>query len=217
MIKTGKPVILILNEGRPRIINEIEPGAAAIVDVYLPSNYGADALADIIAGSVNPSGKLPITYPRHTNDLVPYIHKPSEGGGNPQGGMFRPQFPFGFGLSYTTFAYSNLSVNKSSFGPDETATISVTVKNTGYSKGKEVVELFISDLIASFTPDVQRLRGFEKIELNPGESKTVSFKIPMKQLAYVGPDNKHHLEAGGFKAQVADQSTVFEVTKTVAF
>lgn len=217
MIKTGKPVILILNEGRPRIINEIEPGAAAIVDVYLPSNYGADALADIIAGSVNPSGKLPITYPRHTNDLVPYIHKPSEGGGNPQGGMFRPQFPFGFGLSYTTFAYSNLSVNKSSFGPDETATISVTVKNTGYSKGKEVVELFISDLIASFTPDVQRLRGFEKIELNPGESKTVSFKIPMKQLAYVGPDNKHHLEAGGFKVQIADQSTVFEVTKTVVF
>ncbi len=110
MIKTGKHVILILNEGRPRIINEIEPGAAAIVDVYLPSNYGADALADILAGDINPSGKLPITYPRYTNDLVPYIHKPSEGGGNPQGGMFSPQFPFGYGLSYTTFSYSNLSI-----------------------------------------------------------------------------------------------------------
>ncbi len=217
MIKTGKQVVLILNEGRPRIINKIEPGAAAILDAYLPGNYGADALADILAGDVNPSGKLPITYPRYTNALVPYIHKPSEGGGNPQGGMFSPQFPFGYGLSYTSFAYNNLSIDKNSFGPDETATISVTVKNTGYAKGKEVVELFISDLIASFTPDVKRLKGFEKIELNPGESKTVSFKIPMKQLAYVGPDNKYHLEAGDFKIQIANQSAMFKVTKTIVF
>jgi beta-glucosidase len=217
LIQTGKPVIIILNEGRPRIISEIEPAAAAVVDVYLPGNYGADALADVIGGDVNPSGKLPITYPRHPNALVPYIHKPSEGDSNPQGGMFRPQYPFGFGLSYTNFTYTNLSINKNSFGPDETATISVTVKNSGHVSGQEVVELFISDLIASFTPDVRRLRGFEKVDLKVGESKVVSFKIPMKQLAYVGPDNKEHLEEGDFKIQIADQSAMFHVTKTIVF
>ena len=217
MIKTGKPVIFVLNEGRPRIINRIEPGAAAVLNVYLPGNYGADALADILTGDVNPSGKLPITYPRYTNALVSYIHKPSEGDSNPQGGMFKPQWPFGFGLSYTSFAYSNLAINKNSFGPDETATITVTVKNTGSRDGKEVVQLFISDLLASFTPDVKRLRGFEKVDLKAGESKTVSFKIPMKDLAYVGPDNKKHLEEGDFKIQIADQSASFNVTKTVIF
>lgn len=217
LYKTGKPVVVILNEGRPRIINRIEAGAAAIVDVYLPGNYGADALADILGGDVNPSGKLPITYPRYTNALVSYIHKPSEGDSNPQGGMFKPQYPFGFGLSYTNYTYSNLSINKNSFGPDETATVSVTVKNSGYVAGKEVVQLFISDVIASFTPDVKRLRGFQKIDLKPGESKTVTFQVPMKQLAFVGPDNKKHLEEGDFKIQVADQTTKFNVTKTVVW
>lgn len=217
MIKTGKPVIVVLNEGRPRIINRIEPGAAAILDVYLPGNYGADALADILTGDVNPSGKLPITYPRHTNVLVSYIHKPSEGDTNPQGGTFKPQWPFGFGLSYTSFAYSGLTINKNSFGPDESATITVTVKNTGNRDGKEVAQLFISDLLASFTPDVKRLRGFEKVDLKAGESKTVSFKLPMKDLAFVGTDNKKHLEEGDFKIQIADQSATFKVTKTVIF
>ena len=171
-----------MNEGSPRIINKIEPGAAAILDIYLPANFGADALADILTGDVNPSGKLPITYPRYPNSLVGYIHKPSEGEGNPQGGEFGPQCPFGFGLSYTTFAYSDLTINKKTFGPDETATINVTVKNTGSREGKEVVQLFVSDLIASLTPDVKRLRGFEKIDLKPGESKTVTFKLPLKDL-----------------------------------
>jgi beta-glucosidase len=217
MIKTGKPVIFVLNEGRPRIIIRIEPGAAAVLNVYLPGNYGADALADILTGDVNPSGKLPITYPRYPNALVSYIHKPSEGDSNPQGGMFKPQWPFGFGLSYTSFAYSGLAINKNSFGPDETATITVTVKNTGSRDGKEVVQLFISDLLASFTPDVKRLRGFEKVDLKAGESKTVSFKVPMKDLAFVGTDNKKHLEEGDFKIQVADQSATFNVTKTVIF
>jgi len=217
IIKTGKPVIFVLNEGRPRIINRIEPGAAAVLNVYLPGNYGADALADILTGDVNPSGKLPITYPRYTNALVSYIHKPSEGDSNPQGGAFKPQWPFGFGLSYTSFAFSNLTINKNSFGPDEAAAISVTVKNTGSKEGKEVVQLFISDLLASFTPDVKRLRGFEKVDLKAGESKTVSFKIPMKDLAYIAPDNKKHLEEGEFKIQVADQSATFNVTKTVIF
>ena len=217
MIKTGKPVILVLNEGRPRIISRIEPGAAAILNVYLPGNYGGNALADILTGDVNPSGKLPLTYPRYTNILVSYIHKPSEGDTNPQGGTFQPQWPFGYGLSYTSFAYSDLSISKNSFSPDEAATVTVTVKNTGNRDGKEVVQLYVSDLLASFTPDVKRLRGFEKVNLKAGESKTVSFKVPMKDLAFVGTDNKKHLEQGDFKIQIADQSASFNVTKTVTF
>jgi beta-glucosidase len=217
LYKTGKPVVLILNEGRPRIISRIEPKAAAIVDVYLPGNSGGNALADILAGDVNPSGKLPITYPRYTNDLAGYIHKPSEGSGNPQGGDTHPQYPFGFGGSYTTFSYSNLSVDKKSLDADGTATISVTVTNTGKRAGKEVAQLFISDLVASLTPDVKRLRGFEKVSLNPGESKTVTFKVPMQQLAFVGTDNQKHLEEGDFKIQVADQTTNFTLTQTKAF
>ncbi len=218
LIQTGKPVILILNEGRPRIIRRIEPGAAAILDIYLPSNYGADALADVLTGDVNPSGKLPITYPRNTNDLVGYIHKPSEGSGNPQGGETSPQYPFGFGLSYTNFSYSNLTVNKTSFDPDESVTVSVTVTNAGTKAGKEVVQLFISDVIASaLTPDVRRLRGFDKIMLNAGESKTVEFKIPMKVLAFVAPDNKKHLEQGDFKVMIGNLNATFAVNKSVIF
>ena len=217
LIKTGKPVILILSEGRPRIISKIEPGAAGILHAYLPGNYGGDALADIIAGDVNPSGKLPITYPRYANSLVGYIHKVSEGEGNPQGGEFTPQFRFGFGLSYTSFSYSNLVINKSNFGPDETATITVTVKNTGNRDGKEVAQLFISDLVASFTPDVRRLRGFEKIDLKAGESKTVKFNIALKELAFVGPDLKKHLEEGEFNVQVGNLQQKFAVNKTVIF
>jgi beta-glucosidase len=206
-----------LNEGRPRIINKIEPGAAAILDIYLPSNYGADALADILTGTVDPSGKLPLTYPRYPNALVGYIHKPSEGSGNPQGGETNPQYPFGYGLSYTNFSYSNLTINKNSFSPDETATITVNVTNTGSRKGKEVVQLFISDLIASFTPDVRRLRGFEKIELEPGASQKVSFIIPMKQLAFIDPNNKTQLEEGEFRVTIANQTAGFTVTKSKTF
>lgn len=217
LIKTGKPVVLILNEGRPRIINNIEPGTAAIVDVYLPGNFGADALADILTGAVNPSGKLPITYPRYANDLIGYIHKPSEGSGNPQGGESNPQYPFGFGLSYTSFGYSNLSINKNSFYPNEAATIHVTVTNTGNKAGKEVVQLYITDMIASLTPDVKRLRGFEKVDLKPGESKTVTFHIPLKQLTFIGTDLKKHLEAGEFNIQVGGLQKPFSVNKTLVF
>jgi beta-glucosidase len=217
MIKTGKPVITILNEGRPRIINEIVPGSKAILDIYLPSNFGADALADILTGDINPSGKLPITYPRYPNSLISYIHKPSEGGGNPQGGDFDPQWQFGFGLSYTTFAYSDLKINKTTFGPDENATVNVTVKNTGNKEGKEVVQLYTSDLVASITPDVKRLRRFEKVNLKPGESKTITFTLPLKELAFVNNDNKKILEAGDFKIQVENLTTTFNVNKTKLF
>jgi len=217
MIKTGKPVILILNEGRPRVINNIVPGVKGILDVYLPGNYGADALADILTGDVNPSGKLPITYPRYPNSLVSYIHKPSEGEGNPQGGDFYPQWQFGFGLSYTTFSYSDLKINKDTFSPDETATINVTVKNTGSKEGKEVVQLFSSQVVASITPDVKRLRGFEKVDLKPGESKTVTFTLPLRDLAFVNTDNKKILEAGDFKIQIENLTSTFNVNKTKTF
>jgi beta-glucosidase len=217
LYKTGKPVVLILNEGRPRIINKIEGGAAAILDIYLPSNFGGDALADILSGDVNPSGKLPVTYPRYSNDLAGYIHKPSEGADNPQGGTTNPQYPFGFGLSYTSFTYSNLSLNKTSYKPDETATVTVTVTNTGSREGKETIQVFISDLIASFTPDVKRLRGFEKIALAPGVSKTVSIKIPIKDLAFVNPQNKKLVEEGEFRLQVANLSTNFTVSNSKTF
>jgi beta-glucosidase len=217
LYKTGKPVILILNEGRPRIIRKIETGASAVLDIYLPSNFGGDALADILSGDINPSGKLPITYPRYTNDLAGYIHKPSEGADNPQGGSTNPQYPFGFGLSYTNFTYSHLSLNKTSFKPDETVTVSVTITNSGNREGKETMQVYISDLIASFTPDVKRLRGFEKIDLAPGVSKTIQLKIPIKDLAFVNPQNKKVVEEGEFKVQVGNLSANFVVTSSKTF
>ncbi len=217
MIKTGKPVIIVLNEGRPRIINRIEPGAAAVLDIYLPSNFGADALADILTGDINPSGKLPITYPKYTNSLTGYIHKPSEGNSNPQGGESNAQYEFGFGLSYTSFEYSNLTIDKKTFSPGETATINVTIKNSGSRDGKEVAQLFVSDLIASFTPDVKRLRDFEKIDIKAGESKTIMFKLNLKDLAFVNTDNKRVLEAGDFKIQVGTVNAMFNINKTITY
>ena len=217
LIKTGKPVIVILNEGRPRIINHIEPGAAAIVDIFLPGNFGGDALADMLTGTVNPSGKLPITYPRYANDLAGYIHKPSEGSGNPQGGATQPQYPFGFGLSYTGFSYSDLTIDKTSYDPGAVATIKVKVTNTGSKAGKEVVQLFVSDVVASLTPDVKRLRAFEKIELQAGESQTVTFNLALKDLAFVGVDLKKHLEAGTFTIQTGNLKQSFTINKTFVF
>ena len=149
--------------------------------------------------------------------MVPYIHKPSEGGSNPQGGEFDPQWQFGFGLSYTSFAYSNLNINKNIFSPDETATISVTIKNTGTREGKEVAQLYVSQLVASITPDVKRLRGFDKIDLKPGESKTVTFHLPLKDIAYVNNENKKILEAGDFKIQIENLTSTFSINKTKTF
>ena len=211
----GKPVIMILNEGRPRIIRKIEPGAGAIVHAYLPGNYGADALVDILAGDINPSGKLPFTYPRFTNALINYIHKPSGGNTNPQGGEFNPQYQFGYGLSYTNFSYQNLSVNATSFTPEQTVTVTVTVSNTGSREGKEVVQLFSSDVIASFTPDVKRLRGFEKVNLKAGESRTISFNVPVKDLAFINPSNKRQVEQGEFVLQIGELKKSINVSRTL--
>ncbi|MGB4340411.1 MAG: glycoside hydrolase family 3 N-terminal domain-containing protein, partial [Dysgonamonadaceae bacterium] len=181
--KTGKPVILVLNEGRPRIIRKIEPDSKAIVQLYLPGNYGADALADILAGEVNPSGKLPYTYPKFEQGLITYDHKPCQNIDQKMEGVYdygaetSVQYPFGFGLSYTTFEYANLTIDRKSFVPGDTITVTVDVKNTGAMAGKETVMLFTSDLVASITPDVRRLRAFRKINLQPGEQKTVTLKV----------------------------------------
>ncbi|WP_207425714.1 glycoside hydrolase family 3 N-terminal domain-containing protein [Pedobacter sp. SYSU D00535] len=212
----GKPVILVLNEGRPRIISKFESQMAAIIQAYLPGNYGGDALVDIIYGDVNPSGKLPYNYPKYPNSLVPYNHKPSESRDVVQGvynydADYNPQWEFGHGLSYTSFSYSNLRFSADKIGSNESVSVSVDVKNTGQRDGKEVVELYLCDLFASITPDVKRLKGFEKIHLKPGETKTVTFSLGAEQLGFVGKDHRFVVEPGEFKVQVGGLSKNFVV------
>lgn len=209
---TGKPVILVLNEGRPRSIREFEPQMKAVVQTYLPGNYGGDALADILFGDVNPSGKLPYTYPSFANSIVNYYHKPSEeqmgsAGAYKYESDYNPQYEFGHGLSYTTFTYSNLKVSKDVFGKNDKLTISVDVRNTGMIKGKETVMLFSSDLVASITPDIKRLRRFEKISLQAGETKTVQFEISDKDLSFMNLNNEWTTEPGEFELSIAQLKT----------
>lgn len=218
--KTGKPMILVLNEGRPRLIRTIESGAKAIIQTYLPGNYGGDALADILSGDVNPSGKLPYTYPKFEQGLITYDHKPSQNidgkmeGAYDYGAQTSVQYPFGFGLSYTTFEYSNLRVDKKTFASGDVLTLSVDVKNSGKVEGKEAVMLFSSDLIASLSPDVRRLRAFDKVSLKPGETKTVTLKLPADDLAFVNENGKWTLEEGDFKLQVGDKIETIRCTQT---
>ena len=212
LAKTGKPVILILNEGRPRLIADIEPLAKAVINIMLPGNYGGDALANLVAGDTNFSGKMPYTYPKEINSLVTYDHKPSEHIGKQMEGAYNydavvnVQWAFGYGLSYTTFAYSNLKVNKANFTADDTLIFTVDVKNTGSCIGKESLLLFSSDLVASLTPDTRRLRAFEKVELKPNETKTITLKVKGSDLAFVGYDGKWVLEEGDFRFQIGDQT-----------
>ena len=216
---TGKPVILILNQGRPRIINDIVPLAKAVVNVMLPSNYGGDALANLLAGDANFSGKMPFTYPKHINALANYDYKPCEnmgqmGGNYNYDSVMDVQWEFGFGLSYTTYSYSNLKVDKTSFTADDVLTVSVDVTNTGKVAGKESVLLYSKDLVASSTPDNIRLRNFEKIELNPGETKTVTMQLKGSDLAFVGYDGKWCLEKGDFKLKCGNQWTDIQCSET---
>lgn len=221
---TGKPVILVLNEGRPRIIGDIEPLAKAVVDVMLPSNYGGDALAALLSGDENFSGKLPFTYSKHINALHTYDYKVSEhrevmGGSYNYDAIMDVQWPFGFGLSYTSFAYSNFRCHsgrseESSFTASDILRISVDVTNTGSREGKEAVLLYSSDEVASLIPDVKRLRGFEKIALAPGESATVTFEIPAHELAFVGADGKWRLEEGAFRLSCGGQGLQVNCTET---
>ena len=216
---TGKPVILILNEGRPRIIRDIEPVASAIVDILLPGNYGADALAMLLAGDENFSGKLPYTYPSYPNALANYDFRraqqlPGQGGVYNYDATVQVQWFFGTGLSYTTFEYSNLKLDKTTFTADDVLTFSVDVKNSGKVAGKEAVMLFSSDLVASVSPEVRRLREFAKIDLQPGETKTVTFKVPASRLAFVGYDMKWILEEGEFRFAVGSESINANCKKT---
>ena len=211
LAKTGKPIILVLNEGRPRLIADIEPLANAVVDILIPGNYGADALANLLAGDVNFSAKLPYTYPKEINSLNTYDYKVSEEVGTMEGAYnydakVSLQWPFGYGLSYTTFEYANLKVDKAKFSADDMLTVSVDVKNTGSRAGKEAVLLYSSDLVASIVPDNKRLRDFTKIALEPGETKTVTFSLPAKALAFVGADGKWTLEEGDFVLKIGNQS-----------
>lgn len=209
LASTKKPVILILNEGRPRLIRKIESQMSAIVQIYLPGNFGGDALAQILSGRANPSGKLPYTYPKYEQGLITYDHKPSQNiegnmaGAYDYGAQTDIQYPFGYGLSYTTFTYSDLSIDKKEFTPDDTLTISVNVRNTGNRGGKETVMLFTTDLVAETSPDVRRLRAFKKIDLKADEQVRVSFKIEAKELAFVNKENKWTVEKGQFKLQIA--------------
>ena len=216
---TGKPVILILNQGRPCIINDIVPLAKAVINVMLPGNYGGDALANLLAGDANFSGKMPFTYPKYINALANYDYKPCEnmgqmGGNYNYDSVMDVQWEFGFGLSYTTYSYSNLKVDKTSFTADDVLTVSVDVTNTGKVAGKESVLLYSKDLVTSSTPDNIRLRNFEKIELNPGETKTVTMQLKGSDLAFVGYDGKWRLEKGDFKLKCGNQWTDIQCSET---
>ena len=220
LAKTGKPVVMVLNEGRPRIINDIEPLAKAVVDIMLPGNYGGDALASLISGKENFSGKLPFTYSKYVNSLHTYDYKVSENVQTMDGlynydATMDVQWPFGAGLSYTSFEYSDLkSISPVQFNADDMLTFEVTVKNTGSVKGKEAVLMFSSDIVASKVPDVKRLRQFTKVELNPGESKTVRLEIPAHELAFVGHDGKWRLEKGQFRIACGSESMMIDCTET---
>ena len=216
---TGKPVVLVLNQGRPRIINDIEPLAKAVVNVMLPGNYGGDALANLLAGDANFSAKMPFTYPKYINSLATYDYKPCEnigqmGGNYNYDAVMDVQWPFGFGLSYTTYNYSNLKVDKSQFTADDELVFTVDVTNTGKVAGKESVLLFSKDMVASSTPDNIRLRNFEKIELQPGETQTVTLKLKGRDWAFVGYDGKWRLEQGDFKVKCGDQWIDLQCTAT---
>lgn len=208
--QSGKPVILVLVEGRPRVLGKWEEKTAAALQAYLPGSEGGRAVAEVLFGDYNPNGKLPYTYPRYVNTLRTYDHKGPDRVDNKGGeNAINPQWPFGHGLSYTTFAYSDLQLSSKEWSMGDSLQISVQVANTGQRAGKEVVQLYITDQVASITPSVKRLRGYAKVALEAGESKTVTFTIRAKDLAFVGVDNKWITEPGAFTAQVGGLETEF--------
>jgi beta-glucosidase len=210
IIATGKPVVLVLVEGRPRIINRIADRIPAIVMAYNPSNEGGTAIADVLFGDVNPSGKLPFTYPRTPNGLINYDHKPFETENTAFGNMaFNPQFSFGEGLSYTTFAYKDLRLDKPIISGSEELTVSITVTNTGQRAGKEAVLVYVSDLVATLSPPNRRLRRFAKVNLEPNQSRTLTFKLRREDLSFIGSDNKPIAEPGEFEVKIGGLSQRF--------
>ena len=216
---TGKPIVLILSEGRPRIVREIEPLAAAVVDIMLPGNYGGDALAELLCGDANFSGRLPFTYPKYVNSLHTYDYKVSEHRETMEGmynydATMDVQWPFGAGLGYTSFEYSDFKVKNARFKAGDVISVSLKVKNTGKVAGKEAVILYSSDLVASVIPDVRRVRAFKKVELAPGKETTVEFSLPANDLAFVGADGRWTLEKGEFRLSSGGLSEIVSCTKT---
>jgi beta-glucosidase len=207
---TGKPVVLVLAEGRPRIISRIADAMSAVVLALNPSNEGGEAIADVLFGDYNPNGKLPFTYPRNPNALLAYDHKIWEDGATSFGYTpFKPQWNFGDGLSYTTFAYSDLKLDKKSVGPGGEVTVSVKVANTGNRAGKEAVLMFVRDVVASITPPGKRLKRFAKIYLEPGQSKTLTFRLNRADLSFIGVNNKPTVEPGDFEVMIGKMKEKF--------
>ena len=203
LAKLNKPIILVMVQGRPRIIREIEPLVDGIVMGYFPGQEGGRAISDVLFGAINPSGKLPYTYPKYSGNALTYYHKKADIRDVNWGfDGFYPQYEFGFGLSYTNFEYSNFNISKDTLFGSETLEISIQVKNTGKMEGMEVIELFMKDLVASVSPDLKKLIRFQKINLKVGESKTVKFTISSKDLSFVGINNKWIVEEGEFEIMV---------------
>ncbi len=209
--KTGIPIILVLVEGRPKIIREIEPLSDAILQAYLPGDHGANAIVDVLVGNVNPSGKLPYTYPRYNGVIMHYDHKQSEllNANTWEENYYNPQWDFGFGLSYTTFEYSNMKLSSKTINSDNELLISIDIKNTGNIIGKEVVQLYIRDHYATISPSLKKLKRFTKIELEPLEERTVSFTINNDDLKFYGKQNKWITEEGKFSVIVNNLSKDF--------
>ena len=213
--KTGIPIVLVLVEGRPKIINDIEPLSAAVLQAYLPGDQGGRAVSDILFGKVNPSGKLPYTYPRHNGVVMHYDHKQSEliNGNTWQNDFFNPQWEFAHGLSYTTFEYSELSLNKKNLYSNEkdSIVVSVSITNTGKREGKESVQLYINDHYATISPSLKKLIAFDKISLLPSEKKTLTFSIRNEDLMFYGADNTWQSEEGSFSVIIKDLKSTFNL------
>ena len=208
--KTGKPIVLVLAQGRPRVISALEPATTSVLQTYFLGNEGGNVVADALIGKINPSGKLPYTYPRYTNSLFNYYRKYTENKESSEVAGYNPQWEFGFGLSYTTFKYSNLKMSSHQLPEKGNITVSVDVTNTGKVSGKESVLMYVSDLVASITPEVKRLRAFEKIDLQPNQTKTVTFTINKEKLSFINADLKRVTEPGEFKVAIGDLSQNFE-------
>jgi len=214
MQKTGKPVVLVLFEGRPRVIRPIVDGSAAIVMGYLPGLEGAEAMADVLFGDYNPNGRLPFSYPRNVNGFVNYDYKPVEFFDT---NAYSPEFPFGHGLSYTTFEYSNLRTEKTTLAVGEKLKVSITVKNTGKIFGKEAVELYLTDSFGSVTRPVRQLKEFTKISLEPGQAKEVSFNLPPSAFSFIGRENKPVTEEGEFILQIGQHKQTIHLISSATF
>jgi len=210
MMATGKPVVLVTLGGRPRIITAIAEQVSGVVLGFLPGMEGGAAIADILYGDYNPDGKLPVTYPRETNGITPYDYKPIE---SFEQNTYNPLYPFGHGLSYTTFQTSGLHLEKDKINNGENINITVTVKNTGSLTGKETVMLYVNDVAASVTRPNKQLKAFKKIALNPGQTENVSFTLTPHDLSFIGVDLKRIVEPGDFKVMVGNETANFSVTK----